>query len=90
MSGARGAAPAGPPAVHRWGRHEVAVPLALPAGADPLRDVRLTARFSGPSGQRHAAPGFWDGEYTWRVRYAPDEVGPWTYTLAVACAGRPR
>ena len=83
MSGAGGAAPAGPPAVHRWGRYEVAVPLALPAGADPLRDVRLTAGFSGPSGQRHAAPGFWDGADTWRVRFAPDEVGPWTYTLAL-------
>ena len=83
MSGARGVAPAGNPAVHRWGRYEVAVPLALPPGADPLRDVRLTAGFSGPSGQRHAAPGFWDGADTWRVRFAPDEVGPWTYTLAL-------
>lgn len=69
-------------AVHRWGRFETA--LALPAGdaVDPLRDVGAQAEFTAPSGKRHRAPGFWDGEQTWRVRFAPDEAGTWQYTAS--------
>jgi len=68
-------------AVHRWGRFESLIELELPKEADPLRQVQLEAEFTGPSGQRRMVPGFWDGGTTWRVRFSPDEVGRWEYTL---------
>lgn len=47
---------------------------------NPLYDVReFTVRFSAPSGRVKTIAGFWDGGTTWRVRFAPDEVGTWTY-----------
>jgi hypothetical protein len=73
-----------PDAIHRWGRFEAAVDAPLYDALDPLRDVSLVAELTAPSGTRHRRRGFWDGEYTWRVRFAPDEVGTWTYTLTVA------
>ena len=73
-----------PDAVHRWGRFEAAVDAPVYDALDPLRDVALRAELTAPSGALHRLRGFWDGEYTWRLRYAPDEVGTWTYTLAVA------
>src|SRR5579864_9401593 len=27
----------------------------------------------------HRIGGFWDGGTTWRVRFAPDEIGHWTF-----------
>jgi hypothetical protein len=65
--------------VHRWGVYEV----TLSAGQvrDPLRDVTVTGVFVGPSGKPRRAPGFWDGGEIYRVRFAPDEVGTWRYTL---------
>lgn len=47
--------------------------------ADPFIDVELDCAFTAPSGQRHAIPGFFDGDDTWRVRFAPDEPGTWAY-----------
>jgi hypothetical protein len=67
------------PRVHRWGIFDV--PLSVGPANDPLRDVAATGTFTSPSGAHHAAPGFWDGGGTWRVRFAPDEIGRWTYSL---------
>lgn len=48
---------------------------------NPLYNVqKFTVRFSSPSGRLKIISGFWDGGKTWRVRFAPDEVGTWTYT----------
>ncbi len=74
----------GPAEVHRWGRFETAVEAPFYDALDPLRDVRATADFTSPSGARHSLPGFWDGEYTWRFRCAPGELGRWEYSLRVA------
>ncbi|HEV2124853.1 MAG TPA: DUF4038 domain-containing protein, partial [Chloroflexota bacterium] len=65
--------------IHRWGVFEA----SISAGEvrDPLRDVTVTGEFVGPSGHRRHAPGFWDGGHTYRVRFSPDEVGPWRYML---------
>jgi hypothetical protein len=46
---------------------------------NPLQDARLTATFRAPSGKQHKVYGFWDGGTTWRVRFAPDELGEWHY-----------
>ena len=51
-----------------------------------LQDVQLSAVFTAPSGEEHKVYGFWDGGKTWRVRFAPDEVGEWT--LATSCSDK--
>jgi hypothetical protein len=43
-------------------------------------DTDLNAIFVSPSGKNRCVPGFWDGGTVWRVRFAPDESGIWTYT----------
>jgi hypothetical protein len=70
--------------VHRWGRFEASLDAPIYDGLDPLRDVRLTAELTAPSGAVRRVAGFWDGEYNWRFRFAPDEVGRWAYAAAVA------
>jgi hypothetical protein len=79
--------PAIPPRVHQWGRFETALELAAAGRADPLRDVHVEGQFVTPSGRTRRVPGFWDGGITWRVRIAPDEAGPWRYTITARLAG---
>ena len=52
---------------------------------NPFLDFRLTVSFEGPSGQRYAVPGFFDGNgrgggagCVWKAVIAPDEPGTWT------------
>jgi hypothetical protein len=61
-----------------WGRYEV----ELRAGAerrDPVREARVTARITSPSGGTSEVEGFWDGGRTWRARFSPDELGRWSW-----------
>ena len=74
-AGAAGA----PPKVHRWGLFETSV--ELPHVRDPLRGNDLQARFTSPSGHERRAPTFWDGETTYTVRFAPDELGTWRFEV---------
>lgn len=47
---------------------------------NPLYDVtEFVVRFTSPSGRIHTVSGFWDGGRLWKVRFAPDELGSWTY-----------
>jgi hypothetical protein len=48
----------------------------------PDVDVGVTAVFTAPDGTTLTIPGFWDGEDTWRVRFAPTQIGRWTYDIA--------
>jgi hypothetical protein len=57
---------------------------------NPFTEVVLQAEFFGPSGQRLLLFGFWDGEGCWKIRFAPTEVGRWswrTHCSAIADAG---
>jgi len=56
---------------------------------NPFLDFRLQCRFNGPGGQIFDVPGFYDGNGSggatgsvWKCRFAPDQVGHWTYTAA--------
>jgi len=76
----------------KW--HKVTVTFDGPetseaAAPNPFRDYRLTVTFSNGS-KRYVVPGFFaaDGNAAessatagnrWRVHFAPDEVGTWTY-----------
>ncbi|TDB62317.1 apiosidase-like domain-containing protein [Arundinibacter roseus] len=47
---------------------------------NPLYDVKdFSVRFTSPTGKIKTIRGFWDGGTTFRVRFAPDETGSWTY-----------
>ncbi len=46
---------------------------------NPFIDVVLDCRFQSPSGKEYMAPGFFDGQNIWRVRFSPDETGLWSY-----------
>jgi hypothetical protein len=43
--------------------------------SDPFNQVELDAIITLPSGQEERVPGFWAGDSTWRLRYAPPTPG---------------
>jgi hypothetical protein len=53
--------------------------VSAKAYAHPHRDIKLKAIFTGPSGRKISIAGFWDGDSTYRVRFAPPEAGAWTF-----------
>ena len=47
-----------------------------------IHDASIDVEFKSLStGTVILLPGFWDGGYTWRVRFAPTETGIWEYTV---------
>lgn len=46
---------------------------------DPFVDVELDVVFKSPSGREARMPAFWAGGGTWRVRFAPSEIGRYTF-----------
>jgi hypothetical protein len=73
------ALPAPPATVAEWTRFEAELTSAVESYPNPLQDVRVEVEFTAPSGRRATTEAFWDGFRTWRVRFAPDERGRWTY-----------
>lgn len=47
--------------------------------SNPAQETMLTVTFTSPSAKTQTVGGFWDGGEIWRVRFAPDEIGQWTY-----------
>ena len=45
----------------------------------PLLDVSVLGIFIGPDGHHFTIRGFWDGDDTWRIRFAPPAEGIWSY-----------
>jgi len=65
-------------------------PQASSAGnaPNPFLDYRLDVVFTGPSGKTYKVPGFYNGDgkgnnagNIWTVRFAPDEVGKWSFQV---------
>ena len=47
---------------------------------NPYTSVEMYVEFSGPNGREIRRPAFWDGENTWRVRFAsPTASGEWNW-----------
>ncbi|MCP5112920.1 MAG: DUF5060 domain-containing protein [bacterium] len=63
--------------VERWGVFEAE--FRGPAGGNPFVEVELSAVFTHRDRQIRA-PGFYDGDGSYRIRLMPDELGEWTYT----------
>jgi hypothetical protein len=49
--------------------------------ANPWEDVSVTATFQAPSGATFQVGGFYYDTHTWKVRFAPNETGAWTWSL---------
>ncbi|MFO7692080.1 MAG: DUF4038 domain-containing protein [Vicinamibacterales bacterium] len=64
--------------VPRWTPFEQVLESAIEY-ANPPQEASLTAVFTSPLGKAIKVYGFWDGGRTWRVRFAPDQLGTWTW-----------
>jgi hypothetical protein len=73
-----GTAVAKVPLVGKWGRFEQSFKSGIKY-ENPLQQCALQVAFVSPLGQTNIVDGFWDGGKTWRVRFSPDQPGPWTY-----------
>ena len=51
---------------------------------NPYLDVQVDVIFRGPRGLEILRPAFWDGDRTWRVRFAPTRPGHWRYEVRSA------
>ncbi len=50
--------------------------------ANPFLDLSVMAEFKGPSGRTIRREAYWDGGRSYKVSFAPTEVGVWNYTLS--------
>ena len=66
------------PVISKWARLEQSFRSSVPY-ADPLREATLSVVFTAPDGRTNRVYGFWDGDRTWRVRFAPGQLGHWSY-----------
>lgn len=71
--------------VEAWDTVEVELTSAR-MHSDPYLQVDVTAEFVGPNGQTIRRPAFWDGDTTWRVRFAPPAPGIWRYSTSEIAA----
>ncbi|HAV65577.1 MAG TPA: hypothetical protein DCY13_24775 [Verrucomicrobiales bacterium] len=67
-----------PAVVAKWSPFEAAFQAQL-AHADPFQEIDLTVTFVAPDGERFTVPGFWNGGRDWRVRFAPNLAGTWSF-----------
>ena len=70
----------GPPdvRVRRFARMEIPLVSTRPVD-NPYTGVFLDIDFRSPDGRTISIPGFWDGGQTWRIRFAPTQVGNWSW-----------
>jgi hypothetical protein len=64
--------------VTRYARFEQTLESTATYG-NALQEATLTATFTAPDGQKFKIPGFWDGGAVWKLRFAPDQTGSWSY-----------
>lgn len=75
------------PAEEKFATSGVATEWAYESGkqySDPFNKVDLDAVITLPSGAEERVPGFWAGNSTWRVRYAPPVPG--LYKIRSVCS----
>lgn len=68
-------------AVPRFAPHEVAF-TATGTYANPYVELTADATLTAPDGHTtRNLPLFWDGDATWRFRFAPDQPGTWHWSV---------
>ena len=65
--------------VTRYGVFEQTFSRSSAGYANPWEDVKVTMTLSSPSNRQVTVGGFYYGPNTWKARFAPDEVGSWTW-----------
>jgi hypothetical protein len=48
---------------------------------NPNKDVAIECRLTGPKGMTLHVAGFWDGDNTYRIRFALPTAGDWSYSI---------
>lgn len=66
------------PVVPKWERFELTL-KSRHAYTNALQEAEVRVLFVSPLGETNRTYGFWDGGKTWRVRFAPNFPGRWTY-----------
>jgi hypothetical protein len=61
-----------------WTRWE-ALLTSSKSYTNPYADVTVSVTYTGPNGEQFTAPGFWDGERAFRLRFMFPEVGTWSW-----------
>ncbi|MBN2354941.1 DUF4038 domain-containing protein [candidate division KSB1 bacterium] len=74
-----------PSVVKKWDVFEVTLTATGLGNVNRYRDITLQGTFQGPT-KTITIEGFWDGSDIWKVRMAPNEVGPWTYQITSSVA----
>ena len=67
------------PVAARWDPYEITLKSPI-TYTNPIQEATLSASFVSPLGEIRRVCGFWDGKKNWRVRFAPDMPGRWTFT----------
>src|SRR5262249_42733878 len=70
------------PQVGRFELFETALTASGPY-VNPYVELTAAATLIPPNGRRpRSIPLFWDGASTWKLRFSPDQLGRWTWTVA--------
>ena len=64
--------------VEQWHPFDVSV-TTTNTYSNPFMGVTLTGTFTGPGNKTLTIPGFYVGNNTWKIRFAPTVVGSWSY-----------
>ena len=68
--------------IGRYDVYELTMSNSLASYANPWDDPVISAAFTSPSGVTNTVGGFYSYTNTWKVRFAPREIGSWTWTLS--------
>jgi hypothetical protein len=70
--------------VGRYTVFELTIPFAEAGLANTWEDVTVSAVFTSPSGKQIAVRGFYYATDTWKVRFAPSELGSYGYHASIS------
>ncbi len=70
--------------VPRYGVLEIDLPFAPAGVTNPWEQVSVAATFTAPSGRIDTVGGFYFGTNLWKLRFAPDETGVWSWSATIA------
>jgi len=71
------------PHVPRYGVFEQSIGFT-PSSGNPWEDVTLGVTFEPPHGRQVEIGGFYAGGHTWKFRFAPSQLGRYTWTARIA------
>jgi len=70
--------------VGRYTVYEVTLPFSEAGLANVWEDVTASGVFNSPSGKSIAVKGFYHSQDTWKIRFAPSELGTYAYQATIA------